>query len=93
MIAGIVASSLRIESRGGRVVYVDTPITGGIRGIEEKRYPRAAYWDVLADRLPGRMFHSDDFPSLGRFVCPDESHLDFRDAAAFTTNLTRDLGF
>ncbi len=91
-IARIMAPVSKIEARGGRVMFIRMPTTGGIREIEEERYPRAVYWDVLADRFPGKTFHSDDFPALARFDCPDESHIEFRDTPAFTTQLASVLG-
>jgi hypothetical protein len=79
----------RIEGRGGHVVIVVLPRSGERKRIEERRHPRALYWDRLASRTPAIAVHSADYSSLSRFVCPDGSHLDVSDTAGFTRALAR----
>jgi hypothetical protein len=81
----------RIESRGGRVVFVHFPHCGAIAELEERVFPRADYWDRLAAAEIGETVHAADYPSLNRFGCPDGSHLDVRDAEPFTRALARVL--
>ena len=79
----------RIQQRGGNVILVRFPINGKVRQIEEQRYPRRDYWDALVAGTKAITIHSDDYPSLSNFHCPDGSHLDYRDARRFTTALAQ----
>jgi len=78
---------LRIEGRGGRVVVVELPTSGERHRIEEQRHPRARYWDRLAAQAAVIPIHTEDYPALSGFTCPDGSHLDVRDTVAFTRAL------
>lgn len=79
----------RIKQRGGRVVFVRFPTDKGIWQIDEKRYPRAQYWDKLAAITSAETIHFKDYPELSRYHLPDGSHLDYRDAIPFTDTLSR----
>jgi hypothetical protein len=83
---------MAIRSRGGDVVFVAMPTSGMIRKIDEKRYPRTAFLDILKKETGSRLINSADEPSLQLFTCPDGSHLDFRDRTGFTSALARLLG-
>jgi hypothetical protein len=74
----------RIQRRGGQVVFVQFPTSGRVREIEEQRFARARYWDVLAGHTRGITIHSADYPNLAKLRCPDGSHLDQSDAVRFT---------
>jgi hypothetical protein len=76
----------RIQGRGGRVVFLMMPVSGVIREIEDERFPRARYWDVLVARTKAVTIHYADYPSM-QFTCPEGSHLDLRDSPAFTRAL------
>ncbi len=76
-----------IRNRGGQVVFVVMPTSGMARDIERRRYPRSRFWDRLAAQISARTIHFEDFPALRDFVCPDGSHLDYRDQVRFTTAL------
>jgi hypothetical protein len=89
ILARIERSARAIEDRGGRVVFVHLPHCGAVKALEERLYPRAEYWDRLERLGVGETIYADDYPSLNRFDCPDGSHLDFRDAGAFTRALAR----
>ncbi len=78
---------VRIQGRGGRVVLLALPTSGQRAQIEERRHPRALYWDRLAKETRAATVHAADYPSLSRFVCPDGSHLDVSDTAGFTRAL------
>ena len=80
-----------LYERGGEVVFVRFPTSGGIWELEETRYPRQQYWDVFAAEVRARTIHFNDYPSLSQFECPDGSHLDYRDTAAFTKALAEVL--
>ena len=55
--------------------------------MDQDTYPRSAYWDHLAAATGAATLHFQDEPELTRFECPDTSHLDQRDAPAFTAAL------
>ncbi|HUJ63437.1 MAG TPA: hypothetical protein VLX92_33290 [Kofleriaceae bacterium] len=77
----------RIRARGGDVVIVHLPISGGLAARVDAEYPRAAYWDQLAAHSGARTIHFRDVPAMAHLVCPDEMHLDERDQATFTRAL------
>ena len=82
----------RIQARGGKVVYLSHPSGGEVRELEESHFPRARYWDALAARTKATaVIRSDDVPALTGYVCPDGSHLDYRDAAPYTEALLAEL--
>lgn len=77
-----------ITARGGQVVIVRLPTSGALRRSELDHFPRAQFWDDLAQRLPASaMIHFEDYSQLSDFELPDDSHLDRRDAARFTAVL------
>lgn len=82
----------RIQARGGKVVYLSHPSGGEVRELEESHFPRARYWDALAARTKAAaVIRSEDVPALAGYVCPDGSHLDFRDAVPYTESLIAEL--
>jgi hypothetical protein len=86
------ASGLRlavaaIRARGGEVVFLRMPTTGDSWKTSERLYPRRKYWDRVHELTGAITIHFKDHPGLGRFACPDWSHLDKRDAPAFTRAL------
>lgn len=91
-IGGIVKMAHTIEARGGRVFFVMMPRSGYVRQIEDHRFPRQAFWDRFAESLPGHTLHFEDVPGLRDMVCPDGSHLDYRDREHFTRTLVSALG-
>lgn len=87
-IEGMVA---RIQSRGGHVVFVRMPSSGERYELEEWYHPRAKYWDRFASATSAECIHFGDIDALKKFECPDDSHLDFRDAPRFTLALAAEL--
>jgi len=82
----------KIRERGGDVVFLRLPSTGGILDLEERTWPRGRYWDRFAAKISARTLHFADYPALSRLDCPDGSHLDFHDAKIFTAALASLLG-
>lgn len=83
-VADLVAA---VRQHGGRVVFVRLPRCGYLRQIDDKRFPRKQFWDPLT-QIPGvQTLDFEDVPALAAFKCPDGSHLDMRDKAAFTRAL------
>jgi hypothetical protein len=81
----------RIQQRGGEVVFVCLPVTGGYLRVYEKETPKAEYWDRFAAQTEGIAIHCQDVPALKGFECPDGSHLDFRDTPEFTRAFVAEL--
>lgn len=78
------AAVRRIQHRGGRVVFTVLPVSGLRREAEERRFPRAEFWDKFASRIDAPTIHFADYAELSGFVCHDGSHLTIREAPAFT---------
>jgi len=77
----------RIQGRGGQVVLLYLPTSGDVQTFEERHWPRRQFWNVLVARLQVEAIHFADYSSLSRFRCPEGSHLDYRDAVAFSREL------
>ena len=80
----LAAAAAAIRSRGGEVVLTLLPVSGRARQEEERRFPRAVYWDELVSATGLRAIHFEDFPELAGFECADGLHLDREAAVAFT---------
>jgi len=78
----------RIQSRGGKVVFVCFPMGGKLWEINERSYPKKDYWDFLASHAAGTWIHFSDYPSLSGYNLPDWSHLDAGGRLRFTKALT-----
>jgi hypothetical protein len=76
-----------IQQRGGKVIFYATPISGLRRQVEEDTYPRAQFWDRVADATGAATLHADDVAPLRDFPLPDESHVDYRDKQRYTDAL------
>ena len=85
--ADVVPWLRQLEARGGRAAFVRMPTSGEHWQLDERYYPRARYWDQLAAITGAVTVHFRDDPRTARFECPDTSHLDQRDAPAFTAGL------
>ncbi|HEX2667172.1 MAG TPA: hypothetical protein VHP13_02260 [Gammaproteobacteria bacterium] len=80
-----------IQSHGGRVIYATYPTSGYIRLIDDKRFPRALFWDRFTAAVAAPALNFEDVPALRGFYCPDGSHLDMRARARFTHALVQAL--
>lgn len=74
----------KIKARGGEVLFVRTPSSGGYLQGEKMGFPREKYWDKLLayTNCPG--IHFLDYPTIDHFICPEFSHLSQPDAEIFT---------
>ncbi|MGV7220525.1 MAG: hypothetical protein ACQ9MH_03235 [Nitrospinales bacterium] len=77
----------KIRARGGKVIFIRYPSTGGLRELENKITPRAAYWDKLLETTNSPGIHFEDHPQLQGFDCPEWSHLTKADAKIFSKRL------
>jgi hypothetical protein len=81
------AAVSQIRARGGRVIYIRFPSTGGLLEIERTLFPRAATWDALLAVTGAPGIHFEDHPQLAGFDCPEWSHLSAADSVEFTRRL------
>jgi len=77
-----------IQQRGGKVIFVRFPSSGGVLELDEQLLPRDQYWNVFVEQVPALFLHFKDYPDL-QYNLPDGSHLDYRQAIPFTKSLTR----
>ena len=73
--------------RGGKLVMVRIPVSGGQWDFESKLYPKALYWDHLEELLGVPTLHFKDHPSTRDFICPDFLHLNESDKLPYTIAL------
>lgn len=81
----------KIKSRGGQVIFVRPPSSGGFLEMEKATYPRPAYWEVLLKYTGTPGIHYSDYAETSHFVCPEWSHLSPQDAATYTQQLVKIL--
>lgn len=81
----------RLQQRGGEAVMLRLPSTGERLEIEERYHPRQEYWSSFREHCGGEWIHFSDVPALREIDCPDESHVDQRDAKRLTAGLLEEL--
>ena len=89
--ADTVAAVEKIRARGGKIVFVRFPHSGGLKEIEDKITPREQTWEPLLQmtHVPG--IYYSDFPELSGFNCPEWSHLSAGDSVEFSKRLVPHL--
>lgn len=80
-------SITKIKARGGKVIFIRTPSSGGYWANEPIQYPRAAYWDKLLTITNCAGIHFIDYPETKDMICPEWSHLKHSDAVLYTKAL------
>ncbi len=81
----------QIQLKGGKVVFINFPVSGKHWDIDEKYFPREIYWDIFSASTKAETLHFKDAAPLSTFDCPDTSHLDYRDKPEFTRRLYLEL--
>jgi len=76
----------KIRGRGGRVIYIRFPSSGGVLAREEANLPRDLTWDALLAVTGAPGINFQDYPQLA-FECPEWSHLSNADSIEFTRRL------
>ncbi len=79
----------KYKQKGGNVVLVRFPSSGGVRIGESMGLPRAEFWDDLVKQADIKAYHFEDYESLKHLTCPEDSHLSGEDADYFTRELLR----
>ncbi|MEO7393651.1 MAG: hypothetical protein ABIU11_01850 [Chitinophagaceae bacterium] len=81
----------KIKTRGGQVLFVRTPSSGGYLQGEQMGFPREQYWNKLLDTTGCPGIHFMDYPAIANFICPELSHLTPADAIVFTKEFIKIL--
>ena len=85
--ADVTAAVEKIHARGGKVVFVRFPHSGGLKELENKIMPREKSWDPLLQMTKAPGIYYSDFPELSGFNCPEWSHLSAGDSVEFSKRL------
>jgi hypothetical protein len=83
-----VASAVqKLRARGGKIVFVRLPNSGGLKVLEDRNTPRAQTWDLLLKGTAAPGIYYEDYPELSGFNCPEWSHLSAGDSVEFSKRL------
>ncbi|MGZ4985242.1 MAG: hypothetical protein ACXV8A_04055 [Chthoniobacterales bacterium] len=85
------ADVAKLRARGGKIVFVRFPVTGGLKELEDKATPRDGMWERLLKETSAPGIYFEDFPELASFNCPEWSHLSADDSVEFTRRLVPHL--
>ena len=83
----VVAAVQKLRARGGKIVFVRLPYTGGLKALEDRDTPRAQTWDPLLKGTVAPGIYYEDYPELSGFNCPEWSHLSAGDSVEFSKRL------
>jgi hypothetical protein len=86
-LAVVIKAVNKLKQRGGQVIFVRFPTDKGHWQLDEQYLSRKSYWDLFTKEIGTDTIHFKDVEGLDQFDLPDTSHLDQKDAAAFTTLL------
>jgi hypothetical protein len=75
--------------RGGNIILLRPPSTGGFRMGEKMGTPRVDFWDDLVKQTKFKAYHFEDYEQFKNLECPEWSHLSASDARFFTTELVK----
>jgi hypothetical protein len=89
--ADVTAAIEKIRARGGKIVFVRFPHTGGLKELEDKIMPRQQNWDPLLQMTKAPGIYYSDYPDLSGFDCPEWSHLSAGDSVEFSKRLVPHL--
>jgi hypothetical protein len=87
----VAAAVQKLRSRGGKIVFVRLPNSGGLKALEDRETPRAAVWDRVIKDTAAPGIYYEDFPDLTGFNCPEWSHLSAGDSVEFSKRLVPHL--
>ena len=86
-----VAAAEKLRARGGKIVFVRLPVSGGLKALEDKTTPRSQTWAPLLQATGAPGIYFEDFPELAGFNCPEWSHLSAGDSVEFSKRLVPHL--
>ncbi|MDZ4148688.1 MAG: hypothetical protein U1C58_10420 [Flavobacteriaceae bacterium] len=79
----------KFKARGGKVILVRCPSSGGVRIGENMGLPRNKFYDDLVQQARVKAYHFEDYNQFKNLDCPEWSHLSATDAQFFTTELVK----
>ena len=79
----------KFKEKGGNLILVRCPSTGGSRMGESHVFARHDFWDQVVLQANVNGYHFEDYDQLKHFDCPEWSHLSASDASIFTTELAK----
>jgi hypothetical protein len=85
--AAFVESAKKFKEKGGNLILLRCPSSGGFKDGETQFLPRATFWDELVEKSGAIGYHYEDYEQFQNFICPEWSHLSAADARFFTTEL------
>ena len=86
-----IAAVEKLRARGGKIVFVRLPVSGGLKALEDQSTPRNQTWDPLLQQTGAPGIYFEDFPELSTFNCPEWSHLSAGDSVEFSKRLVPHL--
>ena len=89
--ADVTAAVHKIRGRGGKIVFVRFPHSGGLKELEDRDTPREKTWEPLLKMTGAPGIYYSDFPELSGFDCPEWSHLTAGDSVEFSKRLVPHL--
>jgi hypothetical protein len=87
--AYFLADVAKFKVKGGTLILVRFPSSGGVRMGENHGLPRADFWDDLVVQADVKAYHFEDYQQFKDLQCPEWSHLSASDARYFTTELAQ----
>lgn len=81
----------KLRGRGGKIVFVRFPRSGGLKELEDRTTPRSQTWDPLLKTTGAPGIYYEDFSELAGFSCPEWSHLSAGDSVEFSKRLVPHL--
>ena len=81
----------KVRARGGKVIFVRFPHSGGLKDLEDRTTPRAGIWARVIKDTAAPGIYYEDFPELSGFNCPEWSHLSAGDSVEFSKRLVPHL--
>ena len=79
----------KFRAKGGNLILIRCPSSGGLRAGENQVLPRKDFWDQLVLQANVKAYHFEDYEQLKNLKCPEWSHLSPKDARFFTTELAQ----
>src|SRR6266536_1732008 len=77
----------KLRARGGKIVFVRFPYSGGLKDLEDRETPRAGIWDRVMKDTGAPGIYYEDYPELKGFDCPEWSHLSAGDSVECSKRL------
>src|SRR5438046_3916313 len=71
--ADVTAAVEKIRLRGGKIIVVRFPNSGGLKELEDRITSREKNWYPLLKMTDAPGIYDSDFPDLSGFSCPDWS--------------------